>query len=428
MLKHTFFMGVSTVLRLLTGVVVFIVLARAWGPEKFGIFMYGFTLTNLASLVADYGFSQQLMREVARLPEQIAESLAAVVSAKLMLVAVLLLIALGVTVLHPDPEHATVLWVLLLGGLIGSFAESYIAVFRGSGHYHEETVIMLWVNVLHLGLVCLLLWMGSGVLGVSLGILVSRILFVVLAHIAYCRVFPTHPRWQVASRQQGWNYIKAGFPFAAESGFTNFQSQADTMIVHHMLGPVAVGVYQAGLRLMQGANSFAQVLSNVYLTAMSGKLDDRSALHLFGNRLFWQMLAIGVACFAVFYVGAGPITHLLYGVKYEALIPLMPWFGLVLLARYVAASHGVILSAIGMQTYRVTAIGGALAVLFACCAWLIPQYGLKGMLLSSLTAVVALDLFYILSLTLRRVPRGLSVRNVGLLVATVAVCGWVMQY
>jgi O-antigen/teichoic acid export membrane protein len=187
-------------------------------------------------------------------------------------------------------------------------------------------------------------------------------------------------------------------------------------------------VYQAGLRLMQGANSFAQVLSNVYLTAMSGKLEDRSAMHVFGNRLFWQMLLIGGACFAVFFIGAGPITHLLYGVKYEALIALMPWFGLVLLARYIAASHGVILSAIGMQTYRVAAIGGALAVLFVCCALLIPQYGLKGMLLSSLTAVVALDLFYVFSLSLRKVPRGLSVRNVGLLVATVSVCGWVMQY
>jgi O-antigen/teichoic acid export membrane protein len=421
-------MGVSTVLRLLTGVVVFIVLARAWGPEKFGIFMYGFTLTTLASLVADYGFSQQLMREVARLPEQIAESLAAVMSAKLMIVAVLLVVALGVTVLHPDPEHAAVLWVLLMGGLIGSFAESYVAVFRGSGHYHEETVIMAWVNVLHLAIVCLVLWLGGGPLAVGWGILVSRVLFLVLSHIAYCRVFPAHPRWQVASRGQGWQYIKAGFPFAAESGFTNFQSQADTMIVHHMLGPAAVGVYQAGLRLMQGANSFAQVLSNVYLTAMAGKLEDQSAMRVFGNRLFWQMLLIGTACFVVFYVGAGPITHLLYGVKYEALIGLMPWFGLVLLARYVAASHGVILSAIGMQTFRVTAIGGALLVLFACCALLIPAYGLKGMLLSSLTAVVALDLFYILSLSWRQVPRGLSVRNVGLLVATVAVCGWVMQY
>jgi O-antigen/teichoic acid export membrane protein len=422
-------MGLSTVLRLLTGTVVFIILARAWGPERFGVFMYAFTLTSLASLVADYGFSAQLMREVARAPAQLGHAFASVMSAKLMILALVLAAAVLASVWRGASAGETaILWVLLVGGLIGSFAESYIAVFRGLNRYHEETVIMVWVNLLHVGAICLLLWLGSGVLGVAWGILGSRVLFLAMSWRTFRRMQPQLPGFQVGSAAEGWHYIKVGFPFAAESGFTNFQSQADTLIVNYFLGPVAVGVYQAGLRLMQGANSFAQVLSNVYMTAMAGKLDDAGAMKLFGNRLFYQMLLIGALCFLVFTIGAEPITRLLYGAKYAALVELMPWFGLVLLARYVAASHGVILSAIGMQSFRVAAIGGALAVLFAATAVLVPSMKLKGMLLSSLTAVIVLELLYVLSLSLRDMPRGLSRRNVMLLMSIVAASVFLMQY
>jgi O-antigen/teichoic acid export membrane protein len=422
-------MGLSTLLRLLTGVVVFIVLARAWGPEKFGVFMYGFTLTTLVSLIADYGFSQQLMREVAAAPAHFARVLAAVMSAKIMIVSILVLGAIGMTIFNGGTAEANaVLWVLLLGGLIGSFAETYIAVFRGLRKFHEETVTMAWVNVLHLITICVLLWLGVGVLGVAWGILMSRLVFLVLSWRTFRRLHPEGNRFQVGGIEDGWAYVKSGFPFAAESGFTNFQSQADTLIVNYFLGPVAVGVYQAGLRLMQGANSFAQVLSNVYMTAMAGKLDDMHALRVFGNRLFYQMLLIGAACFLLFTLGAAPITTLLYGPRYSALAELMPWFGLVLLARYVAASHGVILSAIGLQSFRVLAIGGALTVLFITTALLIPHFKLKGMLFASLAAVVTLDLLYVLTLSMRNLPRGLSLRNVLLLLAVVAASGLLILY
>lgn len=422
-------MGLSTVLRLLTGTVVFIILARAWGPERFGVFMYAFTLTALASLVADYGFSAQLMREVAKAPEQLGRLFASVTCAKLMILALLLPLALGVSLWHGSLGEATlVLWLLLAGGLVGSFAESYIAVFRGLNHFHEETVIMFWVNLLHVATICLLLWLGSGVLGVAWGILGSRVLFFLMSLRAYRRLRPELPGFQVGSVVQGLHFLKTGLPFAAESGFTNFQSQADTLIVHYFLGPSAVGVYQAGLRLMQGANSFAQVLSNVYMTTMAGNLNDAGMLRHFGNRLFYQMLLIGALCFLVFSIGAAPITKLLYGEKYVALVELMPWFGLVLLARYIAASHGVILSAIGMQTYRVFAIAGALTVLFISTALLLPVLGLTGMLLSSLGAVVALDLLYVWSLSLRNMPRGLSRPNVMLLVSVLVASGLLMHY
>lgn len=421
MVKHTFFMALSTALRLLTGVVIFVVMARIWGPEKFGSFMYWFTVTSLAALLVDYGFSQQLMRDVGQDKERASELIAGVMSAKLLLAGGM--VVLGALVSFTpwcQEQPVTLFWTLLLTCIAGSFAETFNAVFRGLGQFHEETTIAAWVNFSHFALVAVLLVLDVGVIGVAIGFLLSRVFFLFLALRTYRRLVPATNSVSNANFSDGLRNLKAGFPFAAEAAFTNFQAQADTLIVQHFLGPAAVGVYQAGLRLMQGANTFAQVLSNVYLPAMAGQANEKARLTKLTNRLFLQMLLLGAVCMLVFTVGAKPITNMLYGPQFNALINLMPWFGLLLLMRYVAASHGVTLSAIGLQSTRVGAIAAALTVLFAATYLLIPSFGLLGMLYASILAIGCLYLVYAGTLLTRDISLGINKPNAVLLVAVAA--------
>lgn len=422
MLKHTFFMTLSTAFRLLTGVVLFIIMARVWGPDKFGSFMYLFTVTSLVALVVDYGFSQQLMREIGHAQDRTANLISGVMSAKFLLAAIMVFMA-AVISLTPwgQTQELLLMWILLITCLAGSFAETFNAVFRGLGQYHEETSIAAWVNVLHFTLVAALLAMGVGVTGVATGFLISRILFLFLAWRTYLRLVVDKHHKNYFQFSEGINNIKSGLPFAAETAFTNFQSQADTLIVNYFLGSAAVGVYQAGLRLMQGANTFAQVLSNVYLPSMAGKANDKPGLTKLASRLYLQMFLIGTFCFLLFAVGAEFITHMLYGAKYDSLVSLMPWFGFLLLLRYAAASHGVTLSAMGQQSSRVYAIASALVVLFASSYFLIPRFGLSGMLYASVMAVICLYMVYASTLVVRQIPLGINKLNAVLLTATLSI-------
>lgn len=67
MLRNSFFSLVSTGVRVLAASVVFIVMAHAWGPEVFGVFMYPFTIAAIVVKVADYGFALQLMRDIGQI-------------------------------------------------------------------------------------------------------------------------------------------------------------------------------------------------------------------------------------------------------------------------------------------------------------------------------------------------------------------------
>jgi O-antigen/teichoic acid export membrane protein len=246
---------------------------------------------------------------------------------------------------------------------------------------------------------------------VALAFLASRILFLGLTLRTYVRIAPPGHPPQGRRLATGWQRLQDGLPFAAEAGLTNFQAQADTLIVHHFLGAGAVGVYQAGLRLMQGANTFAQVLGHVYLPSMAAKAADGHELKRLTKRLFLQMLLLGTGALLVFGLGAARITHTLYGSKFQQLSALLPWFGVLLFIRYIAASHGVTLSAVGLQSTRVAAISVALAALFAgACLW-VPQQGLHGMLYASIAAAACLSIVYALALVRKGYPLGMGRLN-----------------
>jgi O-antigen/teichoic acid export membrane protein len=427
LLKHTFFMALSTALRLLTGVIIFIVMARIWGPDKFGSFMYLFTATSLIALVVDYGFGQQLMRDIGYDKTNIRELITGVMSAKIMLTGSMVLV-FGITSLTPwgQQQPLILFWILLMTCIASSFADIFNAVFRGLGHYKAETNIAFWVNLVHFGFVFGLLVAGRGVIEVALGFLVSRILFFYLALRTYERLVPPTDRIKNTRIANGLKNLRVGFPFAAEAAFTNFQSQADTLIVHHFLGAGAVGVYQAGLRLMQGANTFAPVLSNVYLPVMASKISDSNGLKALSNRLFLQMVLVGGGFMLIFVLGAHFITNMLYGHRYDDLIPLMPWFGVLLLVRYVAASYGITLSAVGLQSARVIAIATALFSLFLATYFLVPSLGLLGMLYSSILAVACLYIAYAITLALHGFPMGINTLNIATLIAVVGIASFLI--
>ena len=64
MFRDSVFSLISTVVRLTTGLILFIVLAHVWGPERFGTFMYPFTIAGILVKVVDYGFLLQVTRDV----------------------------------------------------------------------------------------------------------------------------------------------------------------------------------------------------------------------------------------------------------------------------------------------------------------------------------------------------------------------------
>lgn len=401
-------MATSTFMRLLTGVVLYMVLARFWGVETFGFFVYISTITVLLTLIVDYGYAQQLLRDIGQEPQHVRKIVSEAFTTKI----VLSFFLIGLTVLCvpflPAKNSSSLLFIILLiANIFNSFADFFNVSFRGLGRFHRETRIVTSTNLIHFVIVVLLAYLGYGPIIVACGFLFSRGFYLLISYRTFRLDVGMFEELSFAI-QDIFKSLKCGFYYCADSALTNFYAQVDTLIVNSFFGPAGVGIYQAGLRLMLGANTFTQVLSNVYLPVLSHSFNDKQKIRRVLGNMYLQMLLIGAACCTIFIIGAKWITALVYGAKYAMLTPLFPYFGLLLFFRYVAAAHGVTLTAAGLQGTRVYSILIAIIVLVFSSYMLIPVYGLKGMLAASIFAIITLHLFYVTKLFNHKIPLGLN--------------------
>lgn len=405
-------MTISTLVRLLAGVVLFIFLARLLGPGDFGRLMVGFTVASIAVLVIEYGFSQQLLREIGKIPEQVCTIMSRVFLAKILLTLLVVSSVLVWFVIFPkSAEDQLIFWLLFLSCTLASFADFLNVAFRGIGRFHEETKIVTASSIFHFGVMLTLALLGSNLVTLAQGFVVSRLLNLALSWMAYRRITGGF-EFSGQSWKTAFATLKGGFPYAADAGFTNFFSQVDILIVNHYLGIASVGLYQAGMRFLQGASTFAPVLGNVYLPAIAGCGGEPIQLNRLAKKFNTQMLLIGTAGWAVFSFGGEWITRLVYGEKYAQLTPLWPYIGLLLFLRYVTASLGVLLTANGAQIVRVWAQIAGLAVLLATSPWLIAELGLAGMLIALSITVTTLTLIYTGAAIIKRFAVGYSLFTV----------------
>lgn len=412
MFKNTLFMTISTFVRLLAGVVLFIFLARLLGPEGFGRLMYGFTVASIAVLVIEYGFSQQLLRDIGKTPEQVCMIMGRVFLAKILLaLSVVGCVLVWFAIFPKTIEDQQIFGFLFLSCILESFAIFLNVAFRGIGRFHVETKIATICSMFHFGLLMGLAFLGADLMTLAQGFVVSRMLNLALSWMAYRRIIGGF-EFGKPSLKTVIATLKSGFPYAADAGFTNFFSQVDILIVNHFLGAVGVGVYQAGMRFLQGANTFAPILGNVYLPAIAGCSGKPGEIDRLSKKLNTQMLLVGTAGWAFFSFGGEWITRLIYREKYAGLTSLWPYIGLLLFLRYVTASQGVLLTANGSQSVRVWAQIVALVVLLSTAPWLIDQYELRGMLLSMQASILILFVIYLLTLTFKGLPSGFSVSGV----------------
>jgi O-antigen/teichoic acid export membrane protein len=123
-----------------------------------------------------------------------------------------------------------------------------------------------------------------------------------------------------------------------------------------------------------------------------------------------------MACFGALALLPDRFLSAIFGERYAPAFGLFPFFGLYLLARFVAMALGVLLTARGYQAGRALAGLVSLGVL-ALCAWsLMPQLGVTAVAVANVVSALILVAWF--TLRLRNGP--LEIRDV---ISTVVVLG-----
>jgi O-antigen/teichoic acid export membrane protein len=395
--RDSVFSLISTVVRLTTGLVLFIVLAHVWGPERFGAFMYPFTIAGILVKVVDYGFLLQVTRDVGRDLSNAHATMSRAHGAKLLLAIPAASAAYVVSrVLPAGEEFGPLLAILFIDAAANSFLFLLNVPLRANRRFDEEARIAALANMLVFVAVATTALLGAGPLAAA-GVMAScRVISLLFASSAYRRLMGRAPD-AILDRKSLGTSLWIGLPFGVHATVGTLNMQLDTLMVQHFLGAGSVGLYQAGVRILLGSLLVADALNGVYLSAMARSSQDRVALTRLGERMTRQLLTVGLFGFGCM-LAAGPwAVRLLFGGRYDALVPLLPLFGLLAFIRYGGVSYGSLLTLADRQRVRVFAVCGVMLLGFPLNALFIPWFGLVGAVIAAIVGHLVLYGVYVLA-------------------------------
>lgn len=355
MKRNFLYTGISVGSRLLVGLFLFLLLARSWGPEHFGVFSFTFSAMMLTALLVDFGFGLYLMREVAARPEAAPELLRTAFQSKLLLTgAATVVAAVLIAVLGPSVLPATLAWPLFVAALAMSYADFFVAPLRALGRFDLEALAVAAGNALQFVLAGATAWMGGDAVQVACVMAVTRCVYLAIARIMLARALPGL-RIATGGNWQSLRTLRRVLPYGMDGMLVMAWSQLDVVAVRALFGAQGVGLYSAGQKIVQGFAALAPVVGNVMIPRLS-RLSATNELAFWGagRKTCVLLIGLGVAFAVPLVVAPKHVSAALFGARYLDLAPLLPWFGSLLLVRFLAASAGVLITAVGLQAKRVS--------------------------------------------------------------------------
>ncbi len=392
--RNIFWSTLTSILQLYTGSVVFIVLAKLMSVEDFGILSFGFSLSALAVIVADFGFSLMIIKEY---PEQenshknyISNSLLAKVALSIVCAA-LFFAYLG---LAYEGDWFKVGAIYILFAIITSFTIYLQALLKVQNRFHKYTESTIVYSI-----AVTLVILGYAIFQLNLFQLVGSLLLSKVIQLVWttylCRSSFTA---SADSFSPIGKLIKRSWSFGLHTVLGIFYFMIDTQIISLYLGATDVALYQSVFRIILILLVFSDIISNVLLPYLSYKYYQQENISELVSKIFLYMLIIGCSLFLAFTSFKIPILELLYTPEYvQATVLVLP-FSIVVILRTSSALLGNILTISNRQVYRVITVAVSLVISIVLNLICIPKFGiLSAAWVSVVVHVVLFSMYFFYS-------------------------------
>ena len=362
--KNFIFTTISISSRLIAGLLLFILLARVWGPDDFGLFSYVFASSMLLALLVDFGFASYLLREIGGKPSHLVPVFRDGLRAKLILIVPFSLIGSLIVWLYGAALPWEMMIPMLLSALFLSFGEYFVATLRAINQYGLETAVITSSNLINFTMAGGVAWLGGSPYDVAWVSLLGRTQYLLTAAWILYRVAPeiTHYQDKITSIRQTFRQV---LPYGTDGFLSTSWGQLDVVIVGSLFGTHTLGIYSAGQKMVQGLYTIAQVVGNVMIPRLASLVQNCSLDFARSNLVTMISLSAIGLCFSLpLWVWANELPLLLFGERFYGLTELLPLFSIILLMKYISAGSGIVMTAVGMQVHRVKGqIYGILAFL-----------------------------------------------------------------
>lgn len=393
----------ATVLSLGVGVV----LARALGPENYGVYAFVMASISLAVLPVQMGLPVLVMRETAKAVAQNNKKMIGVlwrwgtrnvvlIAAGMVLIALFLLWAMKGAI--PETEHVAFLYALPLLPLMGLNALRGGAL-RGLHHVLlgqlPDQVLRQAFFLAAIGLVVFLIpdFAITPANAMALQSMAVAVAFMVGAGILWC-YRPAHIAGGTLTREKSRQWFGAALPLAMLAGMQVVNKQVDILMLGILGSNAEVGVYRVAMQGGQLVIFATQALWPVlmpHFASLHAKGDYRRLQRLATLGAYASTILVAAAT-AVFILFGPFILRIIFGAEYKpAYIPLC----ILAVGQLFSACMGLSGAILTMTGYEKQTFRGfiiALACNIVLNIVLIPHWGMTGAAIAVSTSLAILNI------------------------------------
>lgn len=368
------------------------ILARHFGRDSVGQYVFALAFTTIFSILVDFGLTPVLIREAARKFYDTRKLFCTVLVMKsIFAVCALALLAFVVSV-H-EPAHA--IWPLIASAgavmLIDSFHLTAYGVLRSVQMLFVESVgiVVSQIATLIMGvfIVALDLPIQSAIIGLSLGSALHATIAVIT--LMKKRLLPRG----LLLLQDMKAVLRQAIPFGLAGLFARGYSYIDSIIIGSFLTFGATGLYGAAVKLTFAFQFIPLALTAAAYPALSENLRDchaHAAELVYRCERYLLMVAIPIAGALILFASD---VLALFGAEFTAARTSLIVLALSLVFSFVSYPVGAYLNAARLQHLQTVAMGFTLALNAALNFALIPAIGIFGAAVSAFIGNVCLFLF-----------------------------------
>ena len=366
---------------------VFVIVARTLGAEGFGQYSYVLTFLGLFLVVADFGTTAVLAREIAQVRSERETYWGSFLGIRLGLAILAGLLAAGLAFpLRPDLLSYLLVGAACMPLLASRFFEP---LFQVSGRPWDSTTSSVAYAATHLVGVAVAVRFAGTLAAIFAAYLVANLVYTVLAFSLSRRAL--RPRWTPLDRAAMASIFRLAVPMGVGSLFVMLNMRADVFLLARLASDTAVGLYSAAFRFYDLAALVAVILATPILPIFAAQAAvDRSGLRSVYRRLNDLLGVVLIPVAVLTPIFSPTVMTLAFGEPFRAASPVLDVLAWVSILIFYAQLGSAANLAVGDVTHAYW--NGALAATINIglnLAW-IPKYGYMGSAWATLVGDAAL--------------------------------------
>jgi O-antigen/teichoic acid export membrane protein len=379
--------------RIISGSVVYIVLARVMSLEDFGLLSFGATLAGLITVMAEFGFSLMAQRDI---PQNRFNFAPYVFNTFIQKIGFSLLAFVGGLVylyFFYSGLNVTIGVIFVVNAIITSGNMYFFAVFRAKNMFKIESWLALFYSVVLLVIIALYFVLDLDLLFIVYGLLLARVFQLLILTV----VFITKFKLSFVIDKTIQKYLfKNSFSFGSHYIIGIFYFSVDNQMIAYYSGNEQLAIYQAFFKIVLILLMVNSLLEGVFLPYLSSMykngVEEFNKIAKIINKV---IISLGLTMFVFFVLFASDIIKILYTDKYlPALVITIP-LALVLLMRIMSTVYSVVLTISDNQNLRVITVFLSLVVNVILNFIFIPTFGFIGAAYVSMVTHIVLVGLYI---------------------------------